>query len=530
MGARMRRTRRGAAALAAVVVSLLAAPTAQGEYSVRVDPNYFGVNYPLFHFDSPGVREAQLAAISQAGIGTVRIALSWAALEPEAPTGTHNYNFEPSDEIVGALAAHRLRLAPTFIYTPTWAASGSAITCSGQAVSLATVRPGDYAAAAAALARRYGPNGSFWSANPNLPKMAINTWQIWNEPNLRTYWCPNPDPPAYAELFSQAATAIHNVDRDARVVTAGMVLADRTGAYMSAADFWRGMGRPDVWSQADGIGFHVFPGGTINRQFDQFAQVRDYVSAAGAPKTLPLYGTEVGWGLGPINEQQRAERYDYVTERISSTNCNVGVMYAHAWTTSPPGGIVYDQDSGIADRTTGALFPSAVAYRNAIRILEGRGDREAKHENLKHCDDMPKLDRDRDNRAEHRDYYPFDPRRWKGPPGWYDGIKFNARRKQKLGKPIVVNAICDENCRVTVSGRIQLAQVKGKKSLKLKKVRVKAKGGKPKEILLKPTAKARKRIRGTSATKGKAKVKGFSIIEDERFDADGFKVKLRRKR
>jgi hypothetical protein len=344
---------------------------------VRVDPGYFGVNYPLYHFDTQQVREAQLSSISQAGIGTVRIALSWAALEPSAPTGVHNYNWEPSDQVVGNLAAHRLRLAPTFIYTPVWAAPGEAITCSGQAVSYATNRPGDYAAATAALARRYGPGGSFWSDNPNLPKMPITTWQIWNEPNLRTYWCPTPNPSAYAELFTQAATAIHNVDRDARVVTAGMVLADRAGAYMGAGDFWKGMGRPDVWSQADGIGFHVFPGGTLNQQFHQFAQVRQFVSAAGAPQKLPLFGTEIGWGLGPINEQQRAERYDYVTERVPSSNCNVGVMYAHAWTTSPPGGVVYDADSGIADRLTGALFPSAIAFRNAIKVLEGRGDREA---------------------------------------------------------------------------------------------------------------------------------------------------------
>jgi hypothetical protein len=32
---------------------------------------------------------------------------------------------------------------------------------------------------------------------------------------------------------------------------------------------------------------------------------------------------------------------------------------------------------------------------------------------------MPKLDRDGVGRAEHRDYYPLDPKRWRGPSGWY---------------------------------------------------------------------------------------------------------------
>ncbi len=517
--------------LAGVVACMLLAPAAKGEYSVRVDPDYFGVNYPLIHFDPDPVREAQLRSISASGVGTVRAAISWAALEPEPPTGVHSYNFQASDELVGQLAAHRLRLGPTFMYTPDWAAPAVGITCSGQAVSLATVRPGDYADAAAALVKRYGPGGSFWSDNPSLPKMPITTWQLWNEPNLRSYWCPSPNPTAYAELFTRAADAIHGADRNARVVTAGMVLADRTGSYIGAADFWRGFGRPDVWARADGIGFHVFPGGTINRQFDQFTQVREYVSAAGAPPKLPLYGTEVGWGLGPITEAQRAERYGFVTERISSTNCNVGLMYAHAWTTSPPGGIVYDSDSGIADRITGALFPSAVAFRNAIKILEGRGDREASHENLKHCSGMPKLDRDNDGRAEHRDYYPFDPRRWKGPPGWYDGIRIDVRKKQKLGKPIAVTAICDENCNVKLKGKLKLKGVKGTKGkqLKLKKAKATLKGGKPKELFVRPTAKARKKIKKSASRKGKAVITGFSIIEDERFDAGPVAVKLRRR-
>jgi hypothetical protein len=59
---------------------------------------------------------------------------------------------------------------------------------------------------------------------------------------------------------------------------------------------------------------------------------------------------------------------------------------------------------------------------------------------------------------------------------------------------------------------------------------VKAKGGTPKTIKLRPTSKARTRIKNSTATKAKATIQGFSVIEDERFDADGFKVKLRRKR
>ena len=516
------------AALVGATICLFAASSAHAEKSVRVDPEYFGVNYPLIHFDPPQVRDAQLKAISQAGIGTVRAALSWAALEPSAPTGTHNYDYTASDKLVGELAAHGLRLSPAFMYTPAWAAPMEAgLLCAGQIVTTGSVRPGDYADAAAALVRRYGPKGTFWAEHPQLPKMPITTWQIWNEPNLRTYWCPNPNPDAYAEHFKRASEAIHAVDKNARVVTAGLVLADGAGSYVGAGDFWAALGRRNIWQSADGIGFHVFPGGTIDRQFEQIILVRNFLNAAGAPKTMPMFGTEIGWGLSQfgLTEAERAQRYAFLTERLPSSNCNVGLMYAHAWTTSPPGGIVWDYDSGIADAITGALFPSAIAFRDAIKILSGRGNREALHENLRHCKDMPKLDRDRDKRAEHRDYYPLDKDKWQGPPGWYDGVKVRAKRKQRLGRPIVVNAVCDEACRVKVSGRVRLSGVKG--GLKLKKVRKKLKGGKAKQLKLKLTKKAAARIEDSGAERGKVAIKASAFIEDERFQAGPAKVKLR---
>ena len=40
----------------------------------------------------------------------------------------------------------------------------------------------------AALVARYGPPGSLWAERPDLPRLPIRAWQIWNEPNLTRYW------------------------------------------------------------------------------------------------------------------------------------------------------------------------------------------------------------------------------------------------------------------------------------------------------------------------------------------------------
>ena len=527
-------TRRGIglATLAAVLATALAlaAPASAAERSVRVGPDYFGVNYPLMTFDPPEVRDRQLGAIASAGIGSVRAALSWAALEPTAPTGGgHTYDWTASDQRVTELAEHGLRLMPAFLYTPSWAVRFP-LSCNGtNSVSASTARLGDYAAAAGALAARYGTGGSFWKQHPELPARPILTWQIWNEPNLRSYWCPGPDPSAYAELFVQAAQAIKQADPAARVTTSGLVLIDEPGRYMEGSEFLTKMtaAQPGLWKVADGNGVHVFPSGEIADQFRRVIGLRAEMTAAGVPESVPMFASEFGWGLTgfQLTEAQRAERYAYVTERTPSTNCNIGMMFAHAWTTSPPGGPIFDSDSGIADELTGALFPSAVAFRDSVAVLEGRGADEAIHPRLRNCTGMPRLDRDGDNRADYRDYYPLDASRYKGPPGWDRTLVLTAKKQQRLGKAVIVTATVEQALTLAAKGKLKLAGVKGK--LKLKPVKGTGKVGKDKALKLRLAAKAAQRVRRSGAERGRAKILVTGVDDQGDVFEEKAKVKLR---
>jgi hypothetical protein len=412
---------------------LACAPALGAKRSVRVGPDYFGVNYPLMMFDSNEVRQRQLEAIAEAGFENVRVALSWRDLEPEPPeNGVHSYDVSRSDYQVAALARHGLRMAPAFLLTPSWAIRDVDFGCRFARVATAgTDRIGDYAAAARAVAARYGRGGAFWRENPELPKRPIEVWQIWNEPNLASYWCPAPDPAAYAELFTQAARAIKSVQPKARVITAGLALHDHFGnptdvpRFLSAALAARG----DLWRIADGAGVHMYPGGAIEAQLASFAEWRANLNLASVPRTEPMYATEVGWGLaGPfaLSEQERADRYKFVTEQLPRSNCNVAAMNAQAWTTaynSP----VWDFAAGIVDPVRATLYPSAVAFRDAVDQQRGTGSRQAPAWIVRNCAEMPKLDRDGDGRAEHRDYYPLDPKRWRGPACWHQATD-RARR------------------------------------------------------------------------------------------------------
>jgi hypothetical protein len=74
----------------------------------------------------------------------------------------------------------------------------------------------------ARLVRRYGPGGSFWAANPEVPQLPIRAWQVWNEPNLPRYWAGKPNAKEYVKLLRATSRAIKRVDPEAEVVTAGM--------------------------------------------------------------------------------------------------------------------------------------------------------------------------------------------------------------------------------------------------------------------------------------------------------------------
>ena len=76
----------------------------------------------------------------------------------------------------------------------------------------------------AALARRYGPSGSFWDGKPDGQRRvsAIRAWQIWNEPNLRQYWGGDPNAREYVRVLETAVKRIKAVDPKAEIVTAGI--------------------------------------------------------------------------------------------------------------------------------------------------------------------------------------------------------------------------------------------------------------------------------------------------------------------
>lgn len=203
-------------ALALLLALLAAAPAAAGGRSVP--RGFYGTNWDgdIQRRFSPELVEREWTRMAVTGAESSRTSFEWHWAQPE-PGGPFDHS--RTDLIVGAAAAHRVKVLPIVIWAPPWARRDPQTTFSPPA------SPSDYAQYLTSLIARYGPQGSFWSEHPELPKRPVRAWQIWNEPHLPFQWTTGRDgdwAAEYGELLKEAHDAVKRADPGARVVLAGL--------------------------------------------------------------------------------------------------------------------------------------------------------------------------------------------------------------------------------------------------------------------------------------------------------------------
>jgi hypothetical protein len=260
----------------------------------RVPSSFVGVvaDGPLLN-DANVNYAKQLDTMVSGGVETLRTSFNWSGVQPyesfaDVPAGQRARfrdedgvptDFSFTDRIVETAADRRMRVLPVLIAAPPWAARSAGHLYSPPSDF------GAYARYAATLVRRYGPRGSFWSEHPSVPRIPIDHWQIWNEPNLRSFWSDHPWAHDYVKLLKRARTAIKKADGHARIVLAG--LPNQSWKYLSKIYAAGARGQFDV------AAFHPFT--------DRVAGVKTIlerdrkVMAAHGDRRKPLFVTELSW-------------------------------------------------------------------------------------------------------------------------------------------------------------------------------------------------------------------------------------------
>jgi polysaccharide biosynthesis protein PslG len=220
--------------LAAAAFSSAAPAAARHSASTRVPFGFVGMDVDLPVWPNPGIDLShQLDVMTASGVDSVRAVVDWSVAQPYAswsqvPQGDPRpfvdvggvpTDFTDLDALVALTAEHGMRLLPVTMNAPSW----DATTFRRGIVSIPR-SPAPYANFLRALVLRYGPNGTFWPDNPQIPKVPVRMWQIWNEPNVYPFWPQGPKPyyVGYVALLRAAHAAIKQADPRAKVVLAGL--------------------------------------------------------------------------------------------------------------------------------------------------------------------------------------------------------------------------------------------------------------------------------------------------------------------
>lgn len=376
--------------IAALALALAASGPAAARLRApsRIPSRFVGMVVDAPTWPDPGVNLArQLKLMVASGVRSLHVVFDWAKAQPYArwdqvPAGQRSRfqdangvptDFSTLDRLVRLTAQRRLTLLPEIVDAPGW---------DGDAYPRAVVRlprsPAPYAAFAAALVRRYGPSGTFWPANRSLPRIPITMWQVWNEPNLVTFWPLQPFAAQYVALLHAAHDAIKSVDPAAQVVLAGLT----NYSWLDLAQIYRIAGARSLF---DVVAVHPYtrtPQGVITI----LGYVRRVMDQAG-DAAKPMIADEVGWPsalgkthLGPnqdfaTTQAAQAVNIAALLPLLAQDRRRLGLraFYYYNWAGyEHPGGFLF-QFSGLFRFRAGRFIvkPAYAAFRHAALSLEG---------------------------------------------------------------------------------------------------------------------------------------------------------------
>lgn len=285
-GAGGRATARLAVLLGTLLLLLGVWPAARAE--AKLPDGFFGLD-TVHH---PSLEEFQ--QMKRNGGEVFRMQVIWRVVEPNPPVEVYgeqvrSYDFTRSDAEMRNLVAAGLQPQVTLIGSPEWVGDTFATT----PMQSEEGRDG-WPAYVAAVVKRYGPDGSFWTENPLLPETPPDVYQVWNEPNSEITYEPAANPREYAKLFKLAAFQVGRLDPRAKVLPGGMFgtpqLDDSMYAWPFLEKFLRVKG---VAGYVDGVAVHPYAKGLRGVKY-QVRKIRNTLGKAGFRK-MPLYITELGW-------------------------------------------------------------------------------------------------------------------------------------------------------------------------------------------------------------------------------------------
>jgi hypothetical protein len=269
----------------AAVLGILLAPA--GASAAKSSPVPWGFNED-WGWSNGAFSSAEMANLHMQKAGAImpdslsanRFHVQWSYVEGVRGT----YDWSMSDAQYAAMQKYTPRPIMLIYRAPLWARD-PARTCAAGSEEYCIYPPlpqfdGDWKAFVKAAVARY----------PN-----VRAIEVWNEPNIATFWSPAADPARYAAILTAAHDGVRAARSKAPVLTGGLYPANTNGGNVSAKDFLSQVYATAGAGAFEGIGSHPYAHQEVyvdrmRTRLDALRAVRDQYRDG----STPLWITEAG--------------------------------------------------------------------------------------------------------------------------------------------------------------------------------------------------------------------------------------------
>jgi hypothetical protein len=345
-----------------------------------VPHGFYGVNYGGPVENAPSEIQSSLwDKLAAGGAESARVLFNWELAQPEAHGA---FEWSRIDALVSNAVRRGMNVLPVVEYAPNWAKQYP-----GQIAS-PPAHTADYTAFLRACIERYGPGGSFWAENSDLPVRPIREWEVWNEMEIPYQWYRSPkgrdwersDAKRYVQLLRASSKTIHEADHGAKVVLAAFSI-----------DSWKNLRKLFEWTDVEGLfdvaAIQAYSGSTsyIPKLMRDFRSVLD---GHGQSK-VPIYVTEMTWPAakgkahphyttgymkGFLTDQDGAAKRlttAYKTLRGMRSELKLRRVYWYTGVSAYSGSNEFEYSGLLTVQGTVKALPVYSAYRKSAKAAEG---------------------------------------------------------------------------------------------------------------------------------------------------------------
>ncbi|MFA7309083.1 MAG: beta-galactosidase [Patescibacteria group bacterium] len=225
----------------------------------------FGINSFVFNRYEWQKWDQPTSEIQELGVSWVREEFVWGQIEPEKD----NLNWDFYDNAFNSLSKSNVKVLGIIDYSAPWATSNPGLD----------------------QADKYMPDLAQWekyvSRVVERYGERVDAWQIWNEPNIPTFFKPQPNIDQYISILRTASSVVREKDPNAQILVAGM-----SGVDVGYLEIMKSKGTEELFDVVAVHPYQVFRSipedGAYLRDLSHAQQLGDLYNK-------PVWITEIGW-------------------------------------------------------------------------------------------------------------------------------------------------------------------------------------------------------------------------------------------